>query len=290
MTFAKWRAISVAGVWWSLTSIKDGSMCCDFEILEGGVFRKGAKGLQYIGDQGKIVQVDADIVWWWFLEDPTKESDGYSKIDSVHHLLPKRSLDKGLRRVYNGAEMLEMTKIANENRSIDLYADVPDFCWMGPLQKNTPAQKSSPPKQQTPPQKKIPTKEKTVNYTLEKEKGNQKLHELVVTIEPQPEDYYDWYGERPKSPIPYKELASDVEDSDEPRYSPEDEEDEDKKETEDELDENYVSELKVEEEEFRGDYDGLDDDEVFVDSTDDELVEARNKVKGINNKMFDLAQ
>ncbi|KAL2938686.1 Threonine dehydratase mitochondrial [Bienertia sinuspersici] len=135
-----------------------------------GVFKKRAKGLQYIGGQGKTVQVDADM-----------------------------SLDKGLRRVFNDAEVLEMTEIAKENRSIELYVNFPK--------------------------------------------------DLVDGHEP--EDYYDWFNDRPDNPIPYKELVSDVDDSDGPGYNPEDEEDEDKKETEDELDEDYVSVLEVEEEEFR---------------------------------------
>ncbi|KAL2927052.1 Regulator of G-protein signaling 3 [Bienertia sinuspersici] len=266
----------------------------------GGVFKKGAKGLQYIGGQ----------------EDLAKESGGYSKIDSVHFLLPKQSLDKDL---VDGHEVhpinppkkqgplqkntpaqkssppkeqnppkkqgpLQKNTLAQKS-SPPKEQNPPKK--QGPLQKNTPTQKSSPPKEQTPPQKKIPTKAKTpqkqhlkptkdstpvrtsprfnksttvteeetaVNCTLEKRKGSKNFMNQLPQLNPNQRTTMTGL------------MTGQIVQS---------------------LIKSYV--LEVEEEEFRGDYDGLDDDEVFADSTDDELVEARNNMKGINTKISHVA-
>ena len=43
------------------------------------------------------------------------------KIDEIYYLIPGKSLDEGLRRVYNAKEVLEMIDIVVANRFINLY-------------------------------------------------------------------------------------------------------------------------------------------------------------------------
>ena len=44
------------------------------------------------------------------------------KIDEIYYLIPSKSLDEELRRVYNDKEVLEMTDIVVANRFINFYA------------------------------------------------------------------------------------------------------------------------------------------------------------------------
>ena len=50
-----------------------------------------------------------------------KKCGPYVKIDEIYYLIPGKSLDEGLRRVYNDKEVLEMIDIVVANRFIDLY-------------------------------------------------------------------------------------------------------------------------------------------------------------------------
>ena len=43
------------------------------------------------------------------------------KIDEIYYLIPSKSLDEELRRVYNDKEVLELTNIVVANRFIDFY-------------------------------------------------------------------------------------------------------------------------------------------------------------------------
>ena len=43
------------------------------------------------------------------------------KIDEIYYLIPCKSLDEELRRVYNDKEVLELTNIVVANRFIDFY-------------------------------------------------------------------------------------------------------------------------------------------------------------------------
>ena len=65
------------------------------------------------------------------------------KIDEINYLIPGRSLDKGLKRVYNDKEVLEMADIVAKNMFIDLYVvhgvDEPKFVpLIGALGKKLP--------------------------------------------------------------------------------------------------------------------------------------------------------
>ena len=55
----------------------------------------------------------------------------YMKIDEIYYLILGKSLDEGLKRVYNDKEVLEMTDIVAKNRFIYLYVvhgvDEPKF-------------------------------------------------------------------------------------------------------------------------------------------------------------------
>ena len=47
------------------------------------------------------------------------------KIDEIYYLIPSKSLDKGLRRVYNDKEVMEMIDIVVANGFIDEPKIVP---------------------------------------------------------------------------------------------------------------------------------------------------------------------
>ncbi|KNA05227.1 hypothetical protein SOVF_192320 [Spinacia oleracea] len=104
------------------------------------------------------------------------------------------------------------------------------------------------------------------------------------------DDYHTWYDDRPESPIPWKDLIGENEgdlspDRTNPLYEPESEEyDGSESEPDDDVDEIYIEQEELEE---------IDDEDLIVeegDSSDDELKDARENVRGYNAKLFELAQ
>lgn len=96
----------------------------------GGLFKSTKNGTAYVGGEGKTYPVDPDELCWFFLEEMAKECGGYRKIEMIYYLKPGCSLDDGLKRVYDDAEVRTMTEIVEKSRSIDLFVlhgvDEPD--------------------------------------------------------------------------------------------------------------------------------------------------------------------
>ena len=95
------------------------------------MFKKNLNELQYLGGKGRTFHVDLDELCWFWLKELAEECGPYMKIDEIYYLIPSKSLDEGLRRVYNDKDVLEMTDIVAANMFIDLYVvhevDEPKF-------------------------------------------------------------------------------------------------------------------------------------------------------------------
>ena len=92
------------------------------------------------------------------------KSESYMKIDEIYYLIPGKSLDEGLRRVYNDKKVLEMTNIVATNRFIDLYVvhevDEPKFVpLIGASGKESPKKKAQQPLKRKPTHRWPPSKE-----------------------------------------------------------------------------------------------------------------------------------
>ncbi|KAL2900065.1 Calcium and calcium/calmodulin-dependent serine/threonine-protein kinase [Bienertia sinuspersici] len=98
-------------------------------------------------------------------------------------------------------------------------------------------------------------------------------------------DYHKFYDDRPESPIPLKDLLGDSgSDTSDPAYEPESEGSDEELNDEDFEQENEDFEVKE-----------LGEEEIpfelnEADSSDDELREARNKVKKRNTEWYEIAQ
>ncbi|KAL2892234.1 CREB-binding protein [Bienertia sinuspersici] len=101
-----------------------------------------------------------------------------------------------------------------------------------------------------------------------------------------PPDYHDFYDDRPKSPVPLKDLVGDSgSDTSDPAYEPESEG------SDEELnDEEFEQENEDSEEEELGEEEEIPFELNEADSSDDELREARNKVKKRNAECYEIAQ
>ena len=91
----------------------------------GGLFKKNLKELQYLGGQERAFNVDPNELYWFWLEELAYKCGPYMKIEEVYYLIPGKSLEKGLRRVYDDKEVLQMSEIVFGNRCIDLFC----FAW-----------------------------------------------------------------------------------------------------------------------------------------------------------------
>ncbi|CAH9146031.1 unnamed protein product [Cuscuta epithymum] len=102
----------------------------------GGSFRKINKKLVYLNGQSNSFEIDPDELCWFWLEELAKKCGTYNVIDQIFYLIPGMTLDKGLRKVYNDKEVLEMSAILVQSRSLDMYVlhglDEPDMVEMLP--------------------------------------------------------------------------------------------------------------------------------------------------------------
>lgn len=289
----------------------------------GGKFKKDGRGFQYVGGKIKTFPVDADELCWWYLLELAQKC-GYKTIDSILYSVPDLNLDSSLRQVYNDTEVLEMGALALKFRTIDLYVvdevNVPNLVKTPQptitnpsfvAKKATQPKEASLPKNITQPKKptplwKSPIKKVQNNpplaqipspVTTKSHPSNIK-HNDILPIQSQTkstnqthlDDYHTWYDDRPESPIPLKDLIGENEgdlsqDRTNPLYESESEEyDGSESEPDDDVDEIYIEQEELEE---------IDDEDLIVeegDSSDDELKDARENVRGYNAKLFELAQ
>ena len=85
------------------------------------MFKKSHDGLLYLGGEERRFNVDPDELCWFWLEELAKKCGPYMKIEEIYYLIPGKSLEEGLRRVYAGKEVLQMAKIVLAYGCIDLY-------------------------------------------------------------------------------------------------------------------------------------------------------------------------
>ena len=65
--------------------------------------------------------MDPDKLCWFWLEELAKKCGPYMKIKEIYYLIPGKSLEDGLRRVYADKEVLQMAEIVLAYGCIDLY-------------------------------------------------------------------------------------------------------------------------------------------------------------------------
>ncbi|CAH9121765.1 unnamed protein product [Cuscuta epithymum] len=87
----------------------------------GGLFMKKKDKLLYLNGECKSFDVDPDELCWFWLEELAKKCGSYTTIDEIYYLITGLSLDKGLRRVYNDKEVLQMSEIVLKARSLKMY-------------------------------------------------------------------------------------------------------------------------------------------------------------------------
>ncbi|XP_056695664.1 uncharacterized protein [Spinacia oleracea] len=94
------------------------------KIWHGGIFKTVNNGqLVYEGGKGKTCQIDSDVLCWWDLLDLAKKCGNYSTIEGLCYLIPGQPLGNGLRKVYDDAQVLEMTELALKMRCIEVYVN-----------------------------------------------------------------------------------------------------------------------------------------------------------------------
>ncbi|KMS94659.1 hypothetical protein BVRB_016540, partial [Beta vulgaris subsp. vulgaris] len=213
-------------------------------IWHGGRFSYDRQGVMvYVGGQGRTLQIRPDELCYWDLLNLAKESGPYETVHGVFYQVPGLDMQQGLRKVVDDKDVREMAEITIKNRAVHLYVlhqeSDPN---LGPLgepkivdqpvrpKKLTPKQgpitKLSTPARSSPRLKEPTNNQKSV---LEHPTNNQKSVPQNLTNTDVPpfvpqkltnNDVYDTVDQRPESPIPYRDLFSDSEDSEDPLYEP----------------------------------------------------------------------
>uniref|UniRef100_A0A803LC23 PB1-like domain-containing protein n=1 Tax=Chenopodium quinoa TaxID=63459 RepID=A0A803LC23_CHEQI len=87
----------------------------------GGSFKHQDNGeLVYVGGKGRNIKVDTDLLCYWELFEFANQC-GYITVDGFYYLVSGLSLENGLRKIEGDEEVVELIKIANEYRHVDVY-------------------------------------------------------------------------------------------------------------------------------------------------------------------------
>ncbi|KAL2922951.1 Bifunctional protein GlmU [Bienertia sinuspersici] len=242
----------------------------------GGLFKKLKTGLQYVGGEGRTFLVDVDELCWWFLEQMARKCGAYKKIVEIYYLMPHSTLDEGLKRVYNDKEVLEMAEVVLKHKALDLYVvhgvDLPEVIIGVPEEiVGVPEVSVGVPGVSVEP-------EVCVGVPGTSTAAGEENSLAPETFEQDlPPDYHDIYDDRPEIPAPLKDLVGDSgSDTSDPAYEPESE--------------GFEQENEDSEEEELGEEEEIPFELNEADSSDDELREARNKVKKRNAECYEIAQ
>ncbi|KAH9623671.1 hypothetical protein KSS87_000247 [Heliosperma pusillum] len=185
------------------------------KMWHGGIFRKTPK-LSYVGGEFKLYEkIEVDKLCFFWLREMAEECGKYSKIDEIYYLVPLLSLDKGIRKVYDDKEVLEMAKYLTLHGIIELFVlhgvDEPDVLHGvdEPEISREPFQTEQ--DSTTYIRKKLSPKRNLYNSSaFEKSK--------VATPGITSSKVDDWIGHRPESSIKLKDPVEQVEDSDDAEY------------------------------------------------------------------------
>ncbi|KAL2921934.1 Mediator of DNA damage checkpoint protein 1, partial [Bienertia sinuspersici] len=261
------------GSFWDCTM--ENEVCLRF--WHGGLFKEDRQGhMCYVGGQGRTFSIDADELCWWYLRDLVKNIGDYGEINCIYYLNPGKSLTEGLCKVYNDEEVRKMAEVVCKYRCVDLYVkhgeDIND---LGVTQsiETSPAQKG--------PLSPCVTNERPKKLTPKRPP--------LCPARKSP---------RPDSPIPWQDLLGpdhslDYDTNSDPDFIPSIQKEceiESGSEGEsweaDVVDEGqqYDSEASLEDGE-----DTTVQDE-GVDTSDEEYHSVRDKVRGFNNNIFEVAQ
>ncbi|KAL2904204.1 Phosphoenolpyruvate carboxylase [Bienertia sinuspersici] len=92
------------------------------KFWHGGAFKERGNGkLVYEGGKGKTMTVDVNELCYFDLTSFATRCGDYGKIVGLFYLIPGLSLEGGLREVVCDPEVLELSALALEHRSIDIY-------------------------------------------------------------------------------------------------------------------------------------------------------------------------
>ncbi|KNA20335.1 hypothetical protein SOVF_052970 [Spinacia oleracea] len=155
------------------------------KIWHGGIFKTVNNGqLVYEGGKGKTCQIDSDVLCWWDLLDLAKNCGNYSTIEGLCYLIPGQPMANGLRKVYDDAQVLELTELALKSRCIEVYVnhgfELPDMHTK--IQKLQPKRAPHPPQLDSvrcSPRKCVSSVVSSQNKTTEKAKTTLSTHKDV---------------------------------------------------------------------------------------------------------------
>ncbi|KAL2902675.1 Mediator of RNA polymerase II transcription subunit 13, partial [Bienertia sinuspersici] len=238
----------------------------------------------YVGGEGRTFLVDVDELCWWFLDQMARKCGAYKKIVEIYYLMPHSTLDEGLKRVYNDKEVL-MAEVVLKHKALDLYVvhgvDLPEVIIGVPEEiVGVPEVSVGVPRVSVEPEVCVGVPGTSPATGEENSLAPETFDQDL------PPDYHDFYDDRPESPIPLKDLVGDSgSDTSDPAYEPKSEG------SDEELnDEDFEQENEDFEEEELGEKEEIPFELNKADSSDDELREARNKVKKRNAECYEIAQ
>ncbi|KAL2938836.1 Filamin A-interacting protein 1-like, partial [Bienertia sinuspersici] len=264
----------------------------------GGFKTVGNNDMVYKGGVGRNFVVDPDELCYWDLVEFGRKC-GHDNVQGMYYLVPGMSLENGLRKIIGDEEVLQMGEIAVKYRAVEAYllhSEVePNLspCEQ-PIQINR--RKKLTPKKG--PHTKLGAKLPSVKFV------STELPEIDTNFL----DNYEREDNRAESPLKWSELigsAGESSEEDDPLYEPEykkfcegyeyddDEEEDDDFEVDDEthteLEDDFSLfdidlEVELSQEVEKTNYIQPESDE-----SDDELREARDRVKNCNNNILQVA-
>uniref|UniRef100_A0A803MZM6 PB1-like domain-containing protein n=1 Tax=Chenopodium quinoa TaxID=63459 RepID=A0A803MZM6_CHEQI len=176
------------------------------KVWHGGGFKTVANGeLVYERGRGRTKSVDPDELSYFDLLELAKECSNGKAVEGVLYLIPGLSLCNGLRRINNDNDAVEVASLGRNYRGVELYVlHAEDDLDLDPQEPKNP-----------PSLLPYLQKKPTLTSSLPTEKPS-------AHPEPDADLDYDWYDDRPDSPIPLNDLIPDYSDSDEqdPAYDP----------------------------------------------------------------------
>ncbi|KAL2925814.1 UDP-N-acetylglucosamine--N-acetylmuramyl-(pentapeptide) pyrophosphoryl-undecaprenol N-acetylglucosamine transferase [Bienertia sinuspersici] len=248
------------------------------KFFHGGTFKKGKNGVWvYTGGLCRTFEVDPDELCWFYLKELVEKYGASTDALKIYYLMPGIDFVSGLRSVYDDNEVRTVGEVLMKSRCIDLYV-VGDGKELDFLTSNQPSQ--------------------TVFNVVNAQPISGPIDKQIDATRPQ-----KLTPRRPNNPISLSQLLYDADNSEDEWGSDPDYDVLDDLESNENEEENSLVDYQVDDDisgldgELDGqhveeqDMDQLREVEVLdgLDTSDDEQRVARNRVKGFNFGVIELA-